>query len=176
MNLNNRKGFTLVEMMVVVAILGILAAIGIPSYLSWLPEKRLKGASRELFVNMQKAKIMAIKRNRAVAISFVTASCGGTPPSSLPSASGSYTVFIDDGSGTGTAADGIRNGTERIIKNGGPFHGVALCSAAFGSTSPPSLSFRPQGLPNNSGSVVFYNNVQKSYTVTVTNAGLVRLH
>lgn len=37
----NRKGFTLVELMVVLAILGILAGIGIPSYMNVLDRARV---------------------------------------------------------------------------------------------------------------------------------------
>ena len=176
MNLKNRSGFTLLEMMIVVAIIGVLAAIGIPSYLSWLPEKKLQTVSRQLFVDLQQAKMMAIKRNRTVAISFAIANCGTVPPANLPTPAGSYTVFMDDGSGGGTALDGIRNGTEWVIKNSDSLSGAALCTASFGSTSPPYVSFKPQGLPDNPGTVAFYNIEQKSYSVTVTNAGSIKLH
>lgn len=149
------------EVMTVIGIVGILAAIAIPSYIGMLPKIRLKTSSRDLYSNMQKAKMEAIKRNREVAISF-----------DVPNSS--YTVFIDDGNGGGNAGDSTQNGTEQTLATGRMLAGVTILNAAFGATVPPAASFKPQGLPKNQGSVTIQNST-KTYTVTVTSAGAIRL-
>lgn len=70
---SQQQGFTLAEVIMVLAIIGILAAIAIPNFLSWLPNMRLKAAARDLYSSMQKARAEAIKTNRDHAIVFDTA-------------------------------------------------------------------------------------------------------
>ena len=62
------SGFSLMELLVGIAIIGIMAAIAIPGFSVWLPEYRLKGAARDLYSNYQLAKMGAIRENRDWAV------------------------------------------------------------------------------------------------------------
>ncbi|MBW2638627.1 MAG: GspH/FimT family pseudopilin [Deltaproteobacteria bacterium] len=59
----NNKGFTLTELTVTLALLGIMSAISIPSYFSWLPRHRLQTSVRHIYDDMNMARSRAVKTN-----------------------------------------------------------------------------------------------------------------
>ena len=68
--MRNNSGFTAVELLVVIALIAILAAIAVPNFIGWLPNYRLRAATHDLYSNFQKAKLTAVKRNTNTAVRF----------------------------------------------------------------------------------------------------------
>ena len=66
------RGFTLVELMITVAVMVILAAIATPSMTAMLNNSRAAGQTEELVASLQLARAEAIRRNARVTV------CAGT--------------------------------------------------------------------------------------------------
>lgn len=67
------SGFTLTELLIVVAVAGILAAIAVPSFQSLTQSQQAKNASFELFSSLSLARSEAIKRNGNVTLAPLVA-------------------------------------------------------------------------------------------------------
>ena len=97
------SGFTIMELMFVLAIGAIVASIAVPSFSSWRSRTKLNSAARVLRGDLEMAKSRAMRENNFVALKFVDAN--------------SYQVFIDDGAGDGDPGDWILHADEQLILN-----------------------------------------------------------
>lgn len=77
-------GFTLFEMLIVIAIIGIISAVAVPNFSAWRERQAVNSATKSLLSHMKQARVIAMAENRSVKITFAT---------------GSYT-YDDDSGGT----------------------------------------------------------------------------
>ena len=70
MKLNERSGFTFVELMTVIAIVAIVAIVGGPNFMKWKDAAKLRSAINTLRGDLQMAKSLAIKQNVIVRVQF----------------------------------------------------------------------------------------------------------
>ncbi|MDH4319145.1 MAG: GspH/FimT family pseudopilin [Desulfobulbaceae bacterium] len=99
-NIFRGYGFSTIELAVVLAIVGLISGIAIPSYLSWRANSQLRAAAREINSLFQRTRMEALKQNTTLTIRFDAV---GGEGSNLVS----YQVFKDTGAlaGNGVIED-----------------------------------------------------------------------
>lgn len=81
----NQSGFSLGELLAIVAIIGVVSILATPAFISYSQAARLKGGAQELAAILNQARQLAINRNAPMCvrndgnkIRFRTNSCAGT--------------------------------------------------------------------------------------------------
>jgi len=159
--MSNNSGFTLIEAIIVLAVIGILAAITSITASQWLPGYRLKSAARDLFNNMQYAKSQAITENQSWTVTFSTSSPQG------------YTV------GAGSANRTVRlsaygSGVTFSHQAGAKEVDSASAIADDITYTGDQLEFAGNGTASATGYVYLTGSSGKTYAVGTFASGLVR--
>ena len=170
--MKKEKGFTMIELMITMVILGVLLGLAIPGFSRWLPNYRLRGATRDLYSTLQFTKSGAIKERAEWAVRFT-----GT---------GSYEVWS---SGSNRVWDGYSAPNDTLVKTvslsdygSGVSFGAGSATSAVGggaitAVPPNPIVFNSRGFTTNNATVLAYmtNNKNTSYAVGTLASGVVIL-
>lgn len=152
MKKHNDRGFTLIEIMVTMAIVGVVSAIAIPNMIGWRGEHKLRGAVNNLVSDMQLAKIRAIREAETVAVVF-------------DPATNSYSMFID------LNQDWILDPDEQQFRNVTLPAGVNLQSTTFAGNR---TRIDAKGMPSVIGTATIRNTGGSELSVVMNRMGRLR--
>ena len=168
-----QTGFTLLELMVTMAVAAVLLGVAIPAFSVWLPNYRLKNAALDVFSNFQQAKMMAVRANELCRVVFdpgndryeIRNSTGGTIK----------TVRLDQYGKPGEVAFGGGNATKNATTSGGSIPGDGV---SYDLPAPPpndnTVTFNARGM-GTAGYVYLENAKGTAYAIGTESSGLIKM-
>ncbi len=173
------QGFTVLELLITIIILSVLLGIAIPSFSSWLPKYRLRGAARDIYSNLQLAKMTAVKDRARCGVFFNVAGNSYQVISSGPNLtfgdiddSTPRTVNLSEygsgvGYGHGSATQTATTTPDTSWDNNVTFPGDGVVFDSRG------MILSPSGAGSTGGYVYLQNNKNSTHAIGVWSSGVI---
>jgi len=157
-------GFSALELATTIAILAVIAALSMPPYLRWNRTRRLEGAVVNLTVDLEMAKLRAIRENAFVVVQF---------------GADSYRMFLDTGDGAGGPPNWNQDTGERQILSRKMPAGVQIDTGSLSfPTFNDKMRFNARGIPPDilGPEIIPVANAVRGRQVTINRLGFVDVH
>jgi type IV fimbrial biogenesis protein FimT len=135
----HESGFTLIEMMVTVAIAAILASLAVPSFRTMLVKRSTQSAADTLVSDMRYARAQALQRSTRVVMCSLAANSTSACSGDTPSWVNGWLIFVDKNS------DDVVNGSDEILRVQQPMANIASIQSAPVNSDHPQFRFEANG-------------------------------
>lgn len=151
--MKKNSGFTLMELMTVIAIIAVIMAIAVPNLIAWRANHQLNGSAREVQALINAARIDAMKNNAAVNIKI----------------DADNRKIISEY--TSRVADASPPPKDVLLRPG-----VSIESENFTEDDEGNaFSFNARGIPTEAGRIFLENSGGKTRAVAITLTGATRI-
>lgn len=175
-----QRGLTLIELVVTIAVLGLLMAVAVPGMSDWMRSVRIRNAAEAAQNGLSKARMEAMRRNQVITYWMVS---DRTNACALSSTSASWVVSVNDPSNLCATTD--KTATPLIVDvygaNDGASDVVVGALAADGTTAATSVSFNGFGQVVSTGAPIATINLSNANSdarklrVTISSGGAIRM-
>jgi prepilin-type N-terminal cleavage/methylation domain-containing protein len=147
----NKRGVTLIELITVMVIIAILAALSVPGLGTWMGHYRLRTAARDVVNAMRTAQMRAVSFNMRYGVAF-------------DSANKQFQLYRDSG---GLQVEGAAN----VLPKGVTYNSITNL-LTDGPGGLPFISFFPNSTSSavGTGSIVLVNSKGNTKTIQITAA------
>jgi len=139
------RGFTLVELMISISIIGLIAVLSVPSFSRFLQSWKLAGEANEFASTLRTARAAAIVKNISVVFTFDT--------------DDETFFYYEDSDRDGTLDNSEYSSATYRLETGIAFAGHTLSSG--------TLTFGAMGNTRESGSITLRNSYNRTRTVRI---------
>jgi len=158
-----QSGFTLVELMVTLAVAVILATLAIPSFVEFIKKSRLRGATDDVVSLLNTSRATAVKLQRQINVSMkgsASSWCAGAFAETGPSSAGAALALGNSTCNCSAGAGNCLVDNQNALVSSSSYSGVSLTSAssdiAYASATSGGVIFNPKfgALTNSSGDLL----------------------
>ena len=142
--LESRQGFTLAELIVVVALIAILLSIATPGFMLWYRNTSLQVTARDFYTALKLTQANAARTNQNCAVTF---------------SNGGYVAYVDANKNFQLDAGEIQLAQFPLV--GEKLGAVSIGSVTYANNAAgePTIAFRPNALPVVQGTGLANGNV-----------------